>query len=148
MWGNYTHHVDATMRELIGRRSAWLTVFRFPSYSPALNPAEGVWAYLNQTTFAVQSATSTGMGGRSRDPATVADMGDDADAAVREQIAYYRARASEYDRVYAEREDLRVLRPLIETLPVTGDVLELACGTDGPTSTIFRCGCGRLSPYA
>ncbi|MYT32220.1 MULTISPECIES: class I SAM-dependent methyltransferase [unclassified Streptomyces] len=56
-------------------------------------------------------------------------MGNDADAAVREQIAYYRARASEYDRVYAEREDLRVLRPLIDMLPVMGDVLELACGT-------------------
>jgi demethylmenaquinone methyltransferase/2-methoxy-6-polyprenyl-1,4-benzoquinol methylase len=56
-------------------------------------------------------------------------MGNDADAVVREQIAYYRARAAEYDRVYAEREDLAVLLPLIDTLPVAGDVLELACGT-------------------
>ena len=33
------------MRELIAARS-WLTVFRFPSYTPDLNPAEGVWAHL------------------------------------------------------------------------------------------------------
>ncbi|MBY8881206.1 class I SAM-dependent methyltransferase [Actinacidiphila acidipaludis] len=56
-------------------------------------------------------------------------MGNDADAVVLEQIAYYRARAAEYDRVYAERGDLKVLLPLVDTLPVTGDVLELACGT-------------------
>ncbi|MEU6091011.1 transposase [Streptomyces sp. NPDC047085] len=30
VWDNYTHHVDAAMRELIAARS-WLTVFRFPS---------------------------------------------------------------------------------------------------------------------
>ncbi|WP_405891402.1 hypothetical protein [Streptomyces sp. NBC_00133] len=37
---NDTHHVDAAMRELIAARS-WLTVFRLPSYTPDLNPAEG-----------------------------------------------------------------------------------------------------------
>ncbi|MFC0052292.1 transposase [Streptomyces actinomycinicus] len=41
MWDNYTHHVDAAMRELIAARSR-LTVFRFPSYTPDLNPAESV----------------------------------------------------------------------------------------------------------
>ncbi|HEU5025788.1 MAG TPA: class I SAM-dependent methyltransferase [Spirillospora sp.] len=56
-------------------------------------------------------------------------MGNDADAAVREQIAYYRARAGEYDRVYDERDDLRALTGLVDDLPITGDVLELACGT-------------------
>ncbi|MEU9019472.1 class I SAM-dependent methyltransferase [Actinomadura sp. NPDC048394] len=56
-------------------------------------------------------------------------MGNDADAAVREQIAYYRARAGEYDRVYDERDDLRALTALVDDLPITGDVLELACGT-------------------
>ncbi|WP_326762683.1 transposase [Streptomyces phaeochromogenes] len=29
VWDNYSHHVDAAMRELIGKRP-WLTVFRFP----------------------------------------------------------------------------------------------------------------------
>ncbi|GGN40245.1 hypothetical protein GCM10011578_087520 [Streptomyces fuscichromogenes] len=41
VWDNYPHHVDATMRELIEARKR-LTDFRFPSYTPGLNPAEGV----------------------------------------------------------------------------------------------------------
>ncbi|MFD3505672.1 class I SAM-dependent methyltransferase [Streptomyces sp. NPDC058678] len=53
----------------------------------------------------------------------------DDEALVAEQIAYYRARASEYDRVYSEREDLRELLAAVDGLPITGDVLELACGT-------------------
>ncbi|MFH9424966.1 IS630 family transposase [Streptomyces sp. NPDC017529] len=48
LWDNYTHHVDATMRELIDQR-AWLTVYRFPSYTPDLNPAEGIWAQLKSS---------------------------------------------------------------------------------------------------
>jgi demethylmenaquinone methyltransferase/2-methoxy-6-polyprenyl-1,4-benzoquinol methylase len=56
-------------------------------------------------------------------------MRSDSDGAVREQVAYYRARAAEYDRVYSERDDLRRLLPVLDDLPVTGDVLELACGT-------------------
>ncbi|MFE4582634.1 hypothetical protein ACFRKC_44205 [Streptomyces chartreusis] len=32
------------MRELIAALS-WLTVFRFPSYAPDLNPAEGMWTH-------------------------------------------------------------------------------------------------------
>ncbi|WP_167450185.1 class I SAM-dependent methyltransferase [Streptomyces hyaluromycini] len=53
----------------------------------------------------------------------------DEDSLLAEQISYYRARAPEYDRVYAEREDLRKLVALAGDLPVAGDVLELACGT-------------------
>jgi SAM-dependent methyltransferase len=56
-------------------------------------------------------------------------MAIDEDALLTEQIAYYRARAPEYDRVYAEREDLRELVALADDLPIGGDVLELACGT-------------------
>jgi putative transposase len=48
VWDNYTHHVDAAMRELIAARQ-WLTVFRFPAYTPDLNPAEGVWAHLKNS---------------------------------------------------------------------------------------------------
>lgn len=48
VWDNYTHHVDAAMRELIEARQ-WLTVFRFPAYTPGLNPAEGVWAHLKNS---------------------------------------------------------------------------------------------------
>ncbi|MGI5197998.1 class I SAM-dependent methyltransferase [Streptomyces sp. CA-288835] len=57
------------------------------------------------------------------------DQGLPDEALLAEQRAYYRARAQEYDRVYAEREDLRNLLAAIDELPITGDVLELACGT-------------------
>ncbi|MFE9775536.1 transposase [Streptomyces sp. NPDC005931] len=46
VWDNYSHHVDAAMRELIAKR-LWLTVFSFPPYSPDLNPAER-WAHLKK----------------------------------------------------------------------------------------------------
>ncbi|MEV4656679.1 methyltransferase domain-containing protein [Micromonospora sp. NPDC049301] len=54
-------------------------------------------------------------------------MGD-LDELLRDQAAYYRAVAGEYDRAY-ESEDLRSLNELAEGLPIHGDVLELACGT-------------------
>jgi demethylmenaquinone methyltransferase/2-methoxy-6-polyprenyl-1,4-benzoquinol methylase len=53
---------------------------------------------------------------------------DDMDELLREQAAYYRARAGEYDLEY-ENEELRSLESLTEGLPLAGDVLELACGT-------------------
>lgn len=56
-------------------------------------------------------------------------MAVDEDALLAEQIAYYRARAPEYDRVYTERRDLRDLLTVVDDLPIAGDVLELACGT-------------------
>jgi len=56
-------------------------------------------------------------------------MGDDDDGLLTRQVAYYRARAAEYDRVYVEREDLQQVLAEFDGLPVTGDVLELACGT-------------------
>ena len=46
-----------------------------------------------------------------------------------EQLAYYRAGAAEYDRQYAEYEDLRELLTVVDELPIAGDVLEPACGT-------------------
>jgi ubiquinone/menaquinone biosynthesis C-methylase UbiE len=54
-------------------------------------------------------------------------MDDDVEveALLAEQIAYYRARAPEYDEVYAGKQWDR----FIDELPITGDVLELACGT-------------------
>jgi SAM-dependent methyltransferase len=53
----------------------------------------------------------------------------DDDALLAEQLAYYRAGAAEYDRQYAEYEDLRKLLAVVDELPIAGDVLELACGT-------------------
>jgi hypothetical protein len=34
------------MREVLAARKRWLTVFRLPAYAPDLNPAEGMWANL------------------------------------------------------------------------------------------------------
>ncbi|MEV0117268.1 class I SAM-dependent methyltransferase [Streptomyces sp. NPDC050844] len=56
-------------------------------------------------------------------------MGSDDDALLAEQIAYYRAGAAEYDRPYAERQDLQDLLTVTADLPIGEDVLELACGT-------------------
>ena len=56
-------------------------------------------------------------------------MNGDDEALLREQLAYYRAGAAEYDRPYAERADLHRLLKILDDLPITGDVLELACGT-------------------
>ena len=53
-------------------------------------------------------------------------MDDQVQALVAEQIAYYRAHASDYDVAYLGNE---VWDRCIEELPITGDVLELACGT-------------------
>jgi len=56
-------------------------------------------------------------------------MSSDDDVLLAEQMAYYRAAAAEYDRPYAEREELRRLPAVVDGLPVGEDVLELACGT-------------------
>ncbi|MDO0932770.1 class I SAM-dependent methyltransferase [Streptomyces sp. DG2A-72] len=53
----------------------------------------------------------------------------DDDALLAEQMAYYRAGAAEYDRPYAECEDLKDLLAVVDDLPIAGHVLELACGT-------------------
>jgi SAM-dependent methyltransferase len=54
---------------------------------------------------------------------------DDLNGLLREQAAYYRAGAGEYDEAYKVNPDLQSLDALIEGLPITGRVLELACGT-------------------
>ncbi|MFH8657011.1 class I SAM-dependent methyltransferase [Streptomyces afghaniensis] len=56
-------------------------------------------------------------------------MSSDDDALLAEQKAYYRAAAAEYDRPYAELERLQRLLTVVDDLPVSGDLLELACGT-------------------
>jgi 2-polyprenyl-3-methyl-5-hydroxy-6-metoxy-1,4-benzoquinol methylase len=55
-----------------------------------------------------------------------AGTGRSLDMLLAEQLAYYRARAAEYDELYADRADWDAL---IAPLPIGGDVLELACGT-------------------
>ena len=50
VWDNLTAHHDAVMQKLIDARS-WLTVSRFPTYAPELNPVEGVWARFRQSRW-------------------------------------------------------------------------------------------------
>ena len=64
-------------------------------------------------------------------------MSDGLEALLDGQLAYYRARAPEYDEVYAER-GFRTLTGLVEQLPVSGEVLELACGTGQWTVRLAR----------
>jgi SAM-dependent methyltransferase len=53
-------------------------------------------------------------------------MDDGLDALLAEQLAYYRARAAEYDEAYAGKGHWD---QFLDELPITGHVLELACGT-------------------
>src|SRR6185437_13697584 len=54
---------------------------------------------------------------------------DEVDELLREQAMYYRAFAGDYDSAYRDYEALRSLDAMVDRLPLTGDVLELACGT-------------------
>jgi demethylmenaquinone methyltransferase/2-methoxy-6-polyprenyl-1,4-benzoquinol methylase len=70
-------------------------------------------------------------------------MSDPIEKMLREQIEYYRARASEYDEWFLRRgrydrgpeanglwfEEVATVRAALDRLHPTGDVLELACGT-------------------
>jgi trans-aconitate methyltransferase len=68
------------------------------------------------------------------------DVVDRADGAVAEQLRYYRARAAEYDAtsygaVRVERESVPAI---VDRLGISGDVLELACGTGIWTAELTR----------
>jgi ubiquinone/menaquinone biosynthesis C-methylase UbiE len=54
------------------------------------------------------------------------------------QIAYYRARADEYDATYSTRMDMPRLSKALNSLPIGGDVLEIACGTGQWTRLLSR----------
>jgi len=64
-------------------------------------------------------------------------MDDDVQALVAEQVVYYRARAPDYDDVYAGKDWDRC----IEELPIAGDVLELACGSGYWTALLAARAC-------
>ncbi|MFJ3204708.1 transposase [Streptomyces sp. NPDC086989] len=46
VWDRPNTHVSRKMRQMIDDRD-WLTVFLLPTYSPDLNPVEGVWPTSN-----------------------------------------------------------------------------------------------------
>jgi len=67
----------------------------------------------------------------------VADL---ADNLVSEQLRYYRARAAEYDATSysAEPVELASVPVIVDRLAISGDVLELACGTGIWTAELVR----------
>lgn len=56
---------------------------------------------------------------------------------IAEQIAYYRARASEYDETFRGGHDPELIAALDAAAP-RGRVLELACGTGAWTQSLVR----------
>lgn len=67
----------------------------------------------------------------------------DGDALIAEQIAYYRARAPEYDRTFGGSHD-PALVAAAEAFAPSGSVLELAAGTGAWTESMLRPGVTRL----
>jgi transposase len=47
VWDNLNVHLAYGMRQFIARQD-WLTVYQLPSYSPDLNPVEGIWSLLRR----------------------------------------------------------------------------------------------------
>ncbi|WP_374628489.1 transposase, partial [Frankia sp. AgPm24] len=52
VWDNLNIHRCAQMLAFIAANALWLTVIRLPSYSPDLNPVEGVWSLLKRGEIA------------------------------------------------------------------------------------------------
>ncbi|MCK9923326.1 transposase [Frankia sp. AgPm24] len=52
VWDNLNIHRCAEMLAFIAANALWLTVIRLPSYSPELNPVEGVWSLLKRGEIA------------------------------------------------------------------------------------------------
>jgi SAM-dependent methyltransferase len=59
------------------------------------------------------------------------------DAILAEQVAYYRARAQEYDETWRRGHDPELIAALDAAMP-RGRVLELACGTGAWTQSLVR----------
>ncbi|NEB51927.1 helix-turn-helix domain-containing protein [Streptomyces griseus] len=48
VWDNLRMHLVEPMRQFIADHADWLTVFQLPSYSPDLNPQEGIWSLVKR----------------------------------------------------------------------------------------------------
>ncbi|MEU3355192.1 transposase [Streptomyces sp. NPDC037389] len=57
VWDNLGTHLCADMRKFINGQD-WLTVYQLPSYTPDLNPVEGVWSLLRRGFTANTAFTS------------------------------------------------------------------------------------------
>ena len=51
VWDNLNVHLRAELRAFITAQ-AWLEVFQLPSYTPDLNPVEGIWSVLKRGPLA------------------------------------------------------------------------------------------------
>ncbi|MCX4580317.1 transposase [Streptomyces sp. NBC_01571] len=51
VWGTLNTHRAAGLREYAGSHE-WFTVIQLPSYSPDLNPMEGIWSWLRRGPMA------------------------------------------------------------------------------------------------
>ena len=47
IWDNLNTHVCAAMKKFVAEH-AWLTVYQLPTYSPDLNPTEGIWSLIRR----------------------------------------------------------------------------------------------------
>lgn len=59
---------------------------------------------------------------------------------LQEQIAYYRARAPEYDQSLKSQDQLEPFRRSLRAMPAVADVVELACGTGIWTKELLEIG--------
>ncbi|MGW6520575.1 IS630 family transposase [Streptomyces sp. NPDC054962] len=48
VWDNLRMHLLEPMRRFIADHADWLTVFQLPSYSPDLNPQDGIWSLVKR----------------------------------------------------------------------------------------------------
>jgi transposase len=48
VWDNLRLHLTAGMRAFIETNAEWLTVFHLPTYTPDLNPQEGIWSLVKR----------------------------------------------------------------------------------------------------
>lgn len=59
---------------------------------------------------------------------------------LQEQIAFYRARAPEYDQSLETRDQLEPLKRSLRAMPAVAEVVELACGTGIWTTELLKIG--------
>jgi SAM-dependent methyltransferase len=59
---------------------------------------------------------------------------------LQEQIAYYRARAPEYDQSLKTQDQLEPFKRSLRAMPAVADVVELACGTGIWTGDLLKIG--------
>ncbi|GGP50961.1 hypothetical protein GCM10010185_24230 [Saccharothrix coeruleofusca] len=58
IWDNLSAHLSGKTLQYTKDNTAWLTVVQLPAYAPDLNPTEGVWAHLKNTSLANLAARS------------------------------------------------------------------------------------------